>query len=160
MELPGHSPICISSWRKAPDRGIGYTMRKAALKARVDSQSWRSRHGCTADVLVEQQLLQLGLTGDWGVDLDKQLPLFSFFSYCSCEIRWSATMTASTEIVRVLIVGAGIGGLATAISLSRVAAIPNLDIQLYEQATELLEIGASIALSPNVRHPRTKYHAV
>lgn len=69
-------------------------------------------------------------------------------------------MAASTDTVRVLIAGAGIGGLATAISLSRVAAIPNLDIQLYEQAPELLEIGASIALSPNVRHPRPKYHTV
>ncbi|OJJ07831.1 hypothetical protein ASPVEDRAFT_89065 [Aspergillus versicolor CBS 583.65] len=58
-------------------------------------------------------------------------------------------MAASTDTVRVLIAGAGIGGLATAISLSRVTAIPNLDIQLYEQAPELLEIGASIALSPN-----------
>lgn len=58
---------------------------------------------------------------------------------------------AANDTVRVLIAGAGIGGLATAISLSRVAAIPNIDIQLYEQAPELLEIGASIALSPNVR---------
>ncbi|KAL4819708.1 putative monooxygenase [Aspergillus spinulosporus] len=50
---------------------------------------------------------------------------------------------------KVLIAGAGIAGLATAISLSRIAAIPDLEIQLYEQAPELLEIGASIALSPN-----------
>ncbi|BCS27830.1 uncharacterized protein APUU_60878S [Aspergillus puulaauensis] len=56
---------------------------------------------------------------------------------------------AANDTVRVLIAGAGIGGLATAISLSRVAAIPNINIQLYEQAPELLEIGASIALSPN-----------
>lgn len=52
---------------------------------------------------------------------------------------------------RVLIAGAGIGGLATAISLVRHSGIPNLDIQIYEQAPELMEIGASIALSPNVR---------
>ncbi|KAJ5918701.1 hypothetical protein N7454_009845 [Penicillium verhagenii] len=50
---------------------------------------------------------------------------------------------------RVIIAGAGIAGLATAISLKRISSIPNLDIQLYEQAPELLEIGASIALSPN-----------
>lgn len=64
---------------------------------------------------------------------------------------------AANDTVRVLIAGAGIGGLATAISLSRVAAIPNIDIQLYEQAPELLEIGASIALSPNVSDSRYKY---
>lgn len=51
---------------------------------------------------------------------------------------------------RVLIAGAGIAGLATAIALNRIAGIPNLNIQLYEQAPELTEIGASIALSPNV----------
>lgn len=52
--------------------------------------------------------------------------------------------------LRVLIAGAGIAGLATAISLTRISSLKNLDIQLYEQAPELLEIGASIALSPNV----------
>lgn len=60
-------------------------------------------------------------------------------------------MAKRNEPLRVLIAGAGIGGLATAISLSRVSGIPDLDIQLYEQAPELREIGASIALSPNVR---------
>ncbi|KAL4760339.1 uncharacterized protein BDW70DRAFT_168881 [Aspergillus foveolatus] len=52
---------------------------------------------------------------------------------------------------KVLIAGAGIAGLATAISLSRIAVIPDLELQLYEQAPELSEIGASIAisLSPN-----------
>jgi salicylate hydroxylase len=59
-------------------------------------------------------------------------------------------MTQKSEPLRVLIAGAGIAGLATAISLKRMSTIPNLDIQLYEQAPELLEIGASIALSPNV----------
>lgn len=59
-------------------------------------------------------------------------------------------MTQKSEPLRVLIAGAGIAGLAMAISLKRISTIPNLDIQLYEQAPELLEIGASIALSPNV----------
>ncbi|KAJ5383549.1 hypothetical protein N7517_001460 [Penicillium concentricum] len=58
-------------------------------------------------------------------------------------------MTEKSEPIRVLIAGAGIAGLATAISLTRISALPNLDIQLFEQASELLEIGASIALSPN-----------
>ncbi|KAJ6188701.1 hypothetical protein N7519_003609 [Penicillium mononematosum] len=58
-------------------------------------------------------------------------------------------MTVKSEPLRVLIAGAGIAGLATAISLTRISTLPKLDIQLYEQAPELLEIGASIALSPN-----------
>ncbi|KAK4860701.1 hypothetical protein LT330_004432 [Penicillium expansum] len=58
-------------------------------------------------------------------------------------------MAEKSEPIRVLIAGAGIAGLATAISLARISTLPNLDIQLYEQAPELLEIGASIALSPN-----------
>ncbi|CRL22116.1 Aromatic-ring hydroxylase-like [Penicillium camemberti] len=58
-------------------------------------------------------------------------------------------MTEKGQPIRVLIAGAGIAGLATAISLTRISTVPNLDIQLYEQAPELLEIGASIALSPN-----------
>ncbi|KAL3431941.1 hypothetical protein BDV09DRAFT_198213 [Aspergillus tetrazonus] len=57
--------------------------------------------------------------------------------------------TPDHKPLKVLVAGAGIAGLATAISLSRIAAIPDLEIQLYEQAPELLEIGASIALSPN-----------
>lgn len=65
-------------------------------------------------------------------------------------------MANTQEPFRVLIAGAGIGGLATAVALSRISGIPNLDIQLYEQADELLEIGASIALSPNVSAERAK----
>lgn len=63
-------------------------------------------------------------------------------------------MANSQKPFRVLIAGAGIAGLATAISLTRISKIANLDIQLYEQATELREIGASIALSPNVSFMR------
>lgn len=61
--------------------------------------------------------------------------------------------------IKVIIAGAGIAGLATAIALRQLndaaddddADHPKLklDIQLYEKATELKEIGASIALSPN-----------
>lgn len=60
-------------------------------------------------------------------------------------------MASNSKPLRVIIAGAGIAGLATAISLTRISGIPDLDIQLYEQAPELREIGASIALSPNVR---------
>ncbi|KAF1732214.1 6-hydroxynicotinate 3-monooxygenase [Beauveria bassiana] len=58
-------------------------------------------------------------------------------------------MAENKQSFRVLIAGAGIGGLATAISLARVSGLSKLDIQIYEQAPELVEIGASIALSPN-----------
>ncbi|KAL7917598.1 hypothetical protein ACQKWADRAFT_28267 [Trichoderma austrokoningii] len=58
-------------------------------------------------------------------------------------------MANTQEQLRILIAGAGIAGLATAISLTRISKIKNLEIQLYEQAVELQEIGASIALSPN-----------
>lgn len=61
-----------------------------------------------------------------------------------------AKMANTERRLRILIAGAGIAGLATAISLTRISEIANLDIQLYEQAEELREIGASIALSPNV----------
>ena len=59
-------------------------------------------------------------------------------------------MADQDNTLRVLIAGAGIAGLATAISLRRISGLSNIDVQLYEQAPELLEIGASIALSPNV----------
>lgn len=63
-------------------------------------------------------------------------------------------MSGSSDKFRVIIAGAGIAGLTTAISLKRISSIPNLDVQLYEQAHQLLEIGASIALSPNVWPPK------
>lgn len=59
-------------------------------------------------------------------------------------------MADQDNTLRVLIAGAGIAGLATAISLRRISGLSNVDVQIYEQAPELLEIGASIALGPNV----------
>ena len=53
---------------------------------------------------------------------------------------------AETQQLKLAIVGAGIAGLATAIALKD---HPGLDIQIYERASELREIGASIALGPN-----------
>ena len=50
--------------------------------------------------------------------------------------------------MRIVVVGGGIGGLTTAIALTRVG----IDVQLYEQAAELREVGAGIALAANALH--------
>ena len=54
-------------------------------------------------------------------------------------------MSQTTQL-QIAVIGAGIAGLATAIALKD---HPNIDVQIYEQAGELREIGASIALGPN-----------
>jgi len=46
---------------------------------------------------------------------------------------------------RIAIVGAGLGGLAAAIALRR----QGFEVQVYEQASELVEFGAGINISPN-----------
>lgn len=48
--------------------------------------------------------------------------------------------------LRIGIVGAGIAGLTAAIALK---SHPGVDVQIYERASKLQEIGASIALGPN-----------
>jgi len=48
--------------------------------------------------------------------------------------------------LHIAIVGSGIAGLTAAIALRR---HPNIDVTLFDKATELKEIGASIALGPN-----------
>jgi salicylate hydroxylase len=48
--------------------------------------------------------------------------------------------------LQVAIVGSGIAGLTAAIALRQ---HPNINVALYDKATELKEIGASIALGPN-----------
>jgi len=48
--------------------------------------------------------------------------------------------------LQIAIVGAGIAGLAAAIALN---SHPLVDVQIYEKAAQLQEIGASIALGPN-----------
>lgn len=53
---------------------------------------------------------------------------------------------AETTKLQVAIIGAGIAGLAAAIGLRD---HPAIDVQIYERAAELREIGASIALGPN-----------
>lgn len=53
---------------------------------------------------------------------------------------------AESDTLRIAVIGAGIAGLAAAIALQQHSGI---DVQIYERATELKEIGASIALGPN-----------
>lgn len=57
-------------------------------------------------------------------------------------------MTVSNPIrhLRIAIIGGGPGGLATAIALSQ---NPNAEIIIYEQASELREVGAGISIGPN-----------
>ncbi|MFG2998850.1 FAD-dependent monooxygenase [Streptomyces sp. NPDC048340] len=51
----------------------------------------------------------------------------------------------SDETLRVAVVGAGIGGLAAAMALRRAG----LDVDVYEQAPELSQVGAGLHLAPN-----------
>lgn len=100
-----------------------------------------------------------GRDNELGADLDTRwlaiktietlLPFQHPFTTESC-VETSIKMADQDNTLRVLIAGAGIAGLATAISLRRISGLSNVDVQIYEQAPELLEIGASIALSPNV----------
>jgi salicylate hydroxylase len=55
------------------------------------------------------------------------------------------TSTTVTPL-RVAICGAGPGGLATAIALRRLS---DVDVTLYDQATELREVGAGIRIGYN-----------
>jgi 2-polyprenyl-6-methoxyphenol hydroxylase-like FAD-dependent oxidoreductase len=48
--------------------------------------------------------------------------------------------------MRIIVVGGGIGGLTTAIALNKVG---GADVQVCEQAPELREVGAGIALASN-----------
>ena len=48
--------------------------------------------------------------------------------------------------LEVAIVGAGVGGLTLAVALQH---NPNLNVNVYERATELKEIGAVIGMAPN-----------
>jgi 2-polyprenyl-6-methoxyphenol hydroxylase-like FAD-dependent oxidoreductase len=55
-------------------------------------------------------------------------------------------MKVTTDSLPILVVGGGIGGLATALALSR----KGIPVQVLEQAPEFKEIGAGIQLGPNV----------
>lgn len=58
----------------------------------------------------------------------------------------SAKMVQLESPLRIAISGAGIAGLAAAISLRK---LPGVVVDLYEQTTEFREIGASISIGPN-----------
>ena len=47
--------------------------------------------------------------------------------------------------LRAVVVGGGIGGMAAAVALDRAG----IDVQVYEQARELTEVGAGVSLAPN-----------
>ena len=57
-----------------------------------------------------------------------------------------AEIPAQTPTLRIAISGAGIAGLAAAVSLRRLQGIV---VDLYEQAAAFREIGASIGIGPN-----------
>ncbi|KAB2580969.1 6-hydroxynicotinate 3-monooxygenase [Lasiodiplodia theobromae] len=59
-----------------------------------------------------------------------------------------ASTTHTDDTLHVAIAGAGIAGLAAAVALTRNFG-SRVDVQLYDKATALREIGASIALGPN-----------
>lgn len=50
------------------------------------------------------------------------------------------------ELLRIAIIGAGPAGLGAAIALSK---LPNLQVDVYEKATELREVGAGIRIGYN-----------
>jgi len=52
---------------------------------------------------------------------------------------------AEDRLRPILVIGAGIGGLAAALALLR----RGLDVEVYEQAQELREVGAGVQISPN-----------
>ncbi|KAF9258324.1 FAD/NAD(P)-binding domain-containing protein [Marasmius fiardii PR-910] len=58
----------------------------------------------------------------------------------------ASKINPSSRTTTIGIVGAGIAGLATYISLCR---LPGVSVHVFEQAAELREVGASIALGPN-----------
>ncbi|KAF9553098.1 hypothetical protein CPC08DRAFT_714057 [Agrocybe pediades] len=57
-------------------------------------------------------------------------------------------MSSSTLKTRIAIVGGGMGGLALAVALSKLKLEDHLDINIYESASKLTEVGAGITFWP------------
>ena len=56
-----------------------------------------------------------------------------------------AARSGKGVVVRAVVVGGGIGGIAAAVALARAG----IDVQLHEQAQQLTEVGAGVSLAPN-----------
>src|SRR3954451_22669216 len=52
----------------------------------------------------------------------------------------------ATHATRVAVIGGGLGGLTAAIALTRIAGV---QVTVFEQASELAEVGAGVAVTPN-----------
>src|SRR4051812_41511748 len=61
------------------------------------------------------------------------------------RVSWHRGGSMSNFNEKIIIVGGGIGGLATAIAVRR----QGHEVAVYEQAPELLEIGAGLSVWPN-----------
>ena len=48
-------------------------------------------------------------------------------------------------VLRAVVVGGGIGGIAAAVALARAG----IDVEVHEQAQQLAEVGAGVSLAPN-----------
>src|SRR3954466_16351753 len=68
-------------------------------------------------------------------------------TYCNAKRPWRKHMSVGTDThgLRIASVGGGIGGLTLALALRQ----RGLAAEVFEQAAELTEIGAAVALSAN-----------